>query len=249
MKNLLLLVIAFHFSGLAQDKLFLRNGSVITGDLISIGKEILYFKKIDTSGTLRINRSDAILLSDDNGKSYVFAAELKEKNKTNNNPSLKRNFLGAQPLGLLFGRATFVYERLNKNGNVGLVLPFSLTFDPFGKIYNSRLDTTTGRGRIPGIKFIAGIDINFYPGSGEPVRFFFGPRVRYGTDLFLRSIEAYTYQTQLGWRFTGNEIPVVHHLSVGFGFVRIVSAPTGNLINPRQSFGWLSLNYRVSLRW
>jgi hypothetical protein len=248
MKKLFVILFLLYFPARGQDKLFLKNGSTLHGEIISVGREFVYFKKSDTAYAARISRSAILLADDDMGRRYVFAGDV-SRSTLDGNTGLKRNYLGAQPLALLFGRATVVYERINKKGDVGIVIPFSLTYDPFGRIYNSRLDTTTGRGRIAGVNFIAGADVNFYFGKKDDVKFFAGPRFRYGTDLFLRGIEGYSLQTQLGWRIRGDDFPVIQHISIGFGFARIVSTPAGNIVDPRQSFGWMSINYRLSFSW
>jgi hypothetical protein len=248
MKKLFALLFMLYFQASGQDKLFLKNGTTLHGDLISVGREYVYFKKSDTAYAARISRMAVLLADDDNGRRIVFAED-DSRNPENGDRSVKRNYLGVQPFALLCGRATVTYERLSKNGDIGIVLPFSLTFDPFGRIYNSRLDTTTGPSRLAGVNFIAGADVNFYFGKREDVKFFAGPRFRYGTDLFLRGIEAYSLQTQLGWRIKGDDVPVTQHISIGFGFARIISTPVGNIVDPKQSFGWMSVNYRLSFRW
>jgi hypothetical protein len=208
----------------------------------------VFFRKNDTSATEQLKKSDLIMVQDVTGKRYIFS-DKKKAESLDRDPG-KRNIIGAQPFGLLWGRATFVYERLNQKRNIGLVIPFSLTFDPFGSIYKENIDSTANSiKRIPGIKFIAGIDLNFYIGESKFATFFIGPRFRYGTDLFLRNIEAYSYQTQVGWRFGSPSAIFVQHISAGAGFVNILSSPAGNLINPNQSYLWISINYRAGVKW
>jgi hypothetical protein len=150
----------------------------------------------------------------------------------------------------MFGRATIVYERFTKDNKVGFVFPLSLTFDPIGTLYNSRIDTSMNSvKRIKGVNFIGGMDVNFYIGKNEHTKFFVGPRIRYGTDMFLRGIEAYSIQTQFGWKIGNPAKASIQHLSFGFGLVRILSSPAGALISPKQSYGWYSLNYRVGIKW
>jgi hypothetical protein len=150
---------------------------------------------------------------------------------------------------MFVGRATVVYERYTKNDKIGFVIPVSLTFDPFGLLYGTDIDTNITVKRIRGASFIFGGDVNFYFGKSERSRFFVGPRIRYGTDLFLRGTEAYSLQTQAGWKHEDVRGKFIQHFSLGFGFVRILGAPAGLIINPKQSYGWYSINYRLSLRW
>lgn len=236
----------------AQDKLFFSNGLVKTGIVVSIAKEVVYFRSTDTSAMQEINKKELVMVENYRGVRYLFST--KEKASLSNSTAVtsvqKRNFLGMQPMAILVGRFTVVYERLNKTGSIGLVIPFSLTFDPFGSLYRSRIDTSRNVSRrISGINYITGVDLNFYLGKTEHFKFFLGPRIRYGTDQFLRGAEGYSIQTQFGWQFGKPDSKLIQHFSMGFGFVRILSSPLGLLIDPKQSYGWYSINYRVSIPW
>jgi hypothetical protein len=231
--------------------MFLRNGEVKTGRIVSIGKSTVFFKTTDTSETRQYQKTELLLVEDNKGTRYIFA----ENNdaapeQSRGGADLKRNSLGAQPLGIFLGRATVVYERLSENGRIGYAFPFSLTFDPFGPIFKTGIDTGSNAfNRIRGLNFIAGCDVNFYLGERPKAAFFIGPRMRYGTDLFMRDIEAWTIQTQMGWRLGNPSGVFVQHLSLGFGFIRILSSPAGTVVDPRQSYGWYSLNYRLGFNW
>src|SRR5690606_26409834 len=127
----------------------------------------------------------------------------------------KRNLLGVQPFGIFTGRATLVYEHVSANGNFGLVLPFSLTFKPFHSIYNTLFDS------LPVVQqkkfsYIIGADLNWYAGSDFNSGFFICPRLRYGTDILLQHMEAWTLQTQLGWRFGATDNIIAQHVSIGY---------------------------------
>jgi hypothetical protein len=239
----------------SQDKLFLRDGTVKKGLIVSKGKDLIYFKKNDTSAVEKIEKSKLLLIEDYKGARYLFSNKTAHSATDSVNPALKakitvRNIFGMQPFGIFFGRATFVYERLSEDNKIGFVLPFSLTFDPFGTLYNSRIDTNRNAlKRTKGVNFITGADVNFYVGRGEITKFFVGPRFRYGTDLFLRSIEGLTLQTQFGWKVSNPHKRFVQHLSIGLGFIRVISSPAGKLIDPKQSYAWYSLNYRLGVKW
>jgi hypothetical protein len=252
--RLLVFIFILSFLGVgAQDKLFFTNGTSQKGFIISRAQDFIFFKTSDTSAIQKISKSDLLLIEDYKGNRYFFAAKSKNEtllNSSAQNTITSRNILSIQPVAILFGRGTLVYERLSKDSKIGLVIPFSITFDPFGSLYNSRIDTNQNSvKRISGVNFIAGLDLNFYVGRHENFKFFIGPRVRYGTDLFLRDVEGYTIQTQVGWKIGKPDKRFVQHLSVGFGFVRVLSSPAGRLIDPKQSYGWYSLNYRLGLKW
>jgi len=160
-----------------------------------------------------------------------------------------RNAIGMQPLGILGGRVTFVYERLSKSGKLGLCLPFSLTFDPFGIFYTSAADTSVDSPEhIPGVSYITGLDINYYFMEKKSSRLYMGPRFRFGTDQMMRGIEGYSLQYQFGCLFRSGK-KFSQHLSMGYGFVKLQNVPSSSTFDPEQLYGWVSLNYRLSLWW
>jgi hypothetical protein len=251
MRFLLVILVVFFYASRGQDKLFFNNGTVKKGVIVSIAREVVYFKYSDTSATQTINKADLVMTENYRGQRFIFG----ESKKTNPDslqlkPHYKRNAFGVQPLGIFVGRATFVYELYTEDHKIGFVFPMSVTFDPFGSLYNSPIDTNRNAvKRITGVNFIGGLDVNFYTGKRKNRQFFIGPRFRYGTDLFLRGIEAYSLQTQLGWRFGSSERLVTQHFSVGFGFANVLSAFQGPLVRSKKFYGWYSINYRVGIGW
>jgi hypothetical protein len=252
MKNIYILIFLFSLTLKAQDKLIFKNGEIKKGFIVSIGQDIVFLKNYDTSLKIKqIPKADLILLENYKGDIFIFSET--KKNPETKNPEtrlLKRNALGMQPFAIFVGRVTVVYERFTKDNKIGFVFPLSLTFDPVGSLYNSRIDTSrSSLKRLSGVNFIGGIDVNFYIGRNENTKFFLGPRIRYGTDMFLRGIEAYSVQTQFGWKFGRPDKAPIQHLSFGFGLVRILSSPGGTLVSPKQSYAWYSINYRVGIKW
>lgn len=236
----------------AQDKIFFKSGKTAQGKFISFNSQIAYFIYQDSVEASEIDKNTILLIERENGERYLIG---NEKNKLRPNPldstlnSVAKNALGMQPFGVFSGRLTFVYERFLLQGKMGLSIPFSLTFDPFGVIYNSAADTSMDAPEhIPGISYITGIDLNYYFFEEDGTRFFMGPRLRYGTDKMLRGIEGYSIQYQLGLQVQ-SETRFSQHLSVGYGFAKILNVPSGSAFNPEQLYGWLSINYRLSFLW
>jgi len=252
MHKIYILIFLFSLSLNAQDKLFLKNGKVKKGYIVSISNDKVFFKNYDTSvNTQQIPKTDLLLIENYKGEIYIYS-ETKKTIETEKIeiPVYKRNALGIQPFGIFMGRATIVYERFTKDNKVGFVFPLSLTFDPSGKLYNSTIDTSKNAiKRLSGVNFIGGLDVNFYVGKKIRSKYFVGPRIRYGTDMFAEGIEAYTIQTQFGWKIGKPDKPFVQHLAFGFGVVRILSSPAGTLISPKQSYASFSINYRFGIRW
>jgi hypothetical protein len=235
----------------AQDKLFFSNGTVKQVTLISIAKENVFYKTGDTANVKRINKSELLMVENSEGVRFIFG-ELKNENTVtqNKNTNYKKNAIGVQPLGLLAGRGTLVFERLINDQKIGLVFPFSITFDPFGSLYRSGLDTNNNSPRrARGVNFLTGLDVNFYFRNKANYTFFIGPRFRYGSDMLLRGIKGYTFQTQTGWRFGNPNNLFCQHLSLGFGFVKVLTIPNSSIIAPKKFFAWYSVNYRININY
>lgn len=252
MQKIYILFFFLAFGLKAQDKLFYKTGQIKKGYIVSIANDVVYFKNSDSSAiTQQILKSDLLLVENYKGDVFIFSTAKKStlSDKTKQ-PIGKLNDLGLQPFSILYGRVTLVYERFTKDNKIGFVFPLILTFDPNGNLYHTKIDTNKNSvRRLSGVNFIGGMDVNFYIGRKERAKFFVGPRIRYGTDMFLRGIEAYSIQTQFGWKFGKPNSSFIQHLSIGFGFVRILSSPAGNLISPKQSYAWCSVNYRVGIKW
>jgi hypothetical protein len=247
---ILLFTILLYFKPKAQDKLFFTNGTVRNGIIVSNAKETIYFKTNDTSETEKIDKSDLILVEDYKGNRYLYGSAEVEKQKDLSidlTKNAKRNILSIQPLGVLFGRVSLQYEFLTKDLKFGFVIPFAITFNPFGTLYPASTDTNNTEPTGPG--FITGLDLNYYLGRSEKKQFFIGPRIRYGTDMMLAEIKGYTVQTQFGWKLGKPSARFVQHISFGFGFLRVISVSSTQTLNPKQSYGWGSVNYRLGIRW
>lgn len=232
----------------AQDKLVFTNGNLVHGKFLSVSSSRVYFVCKDSVQTSMFDRKSVLFVETEAGNVQVFGTRQEPKRsqpgKTHDSIAF-RNIAGLQPFGILVGRLSLCYERLSGNGQLGLVLPFSLTFDP-SAFYNQFRDTALDV--IPGLSFITGLDLNYYLKVNRQHRAFIGPRLRYGTDLLMGGIEGLSLQFQMGWCYWSAR-RLVQHLSFGYGFVQVLNVPSGSGINPDQLYGWFSLNYRVGLRW
>jgi hypothetical protein len=252
MRKVIYICLLFHLSLCGQDKLYLRNGSIKKVFIMTIAKDMVYFKTSDTGEVKKIKREELLAIEELNGNRHIYGkapAKISALQDAEEKIKYKKHNLGLEPFGILTGRATLSYEHISEDGKLGFVLPVSLTFDPLGVFYASRLDTTNTIKRIKGVNFIIGAEMNYYPGKIRATRFFIGPRLRYGTDVFMRNIKGFTLQTQVGWRFGKPDGLFSQHLSAGFGFVRLLDTPAGRLISPKQCYGWYSINYRVGINW
>lgn len=233
----------------AQDKLFLIDGTSKKGIIVSKAKDFVFFKTSDTSSIEKINRSKILLIEDYKGNRHLFSqadTRINPADSVSKKQKVARNLISLQPYSLILGRATVLYERFSEDDKMGFVVPIILTFDPYGSLLDSNQNTST---RSRDVRFITGLDLNFYFGTKRNSKFFIGPRFRYGTDLLLGGIEAYSLQTQIGWKLNKPQKRVVRHLSIGFGLIRVLYAPGASSITKKRSYPWFSINYRVGIKW
>jgi hypothetical protein len=234
----------------AQDKIFFKSGQVANGKFVSWFDDQLSFIYQDSINTTFIHKKEILIIELTNGERYLIGEEKKNAplNRLDTASSeTAQNAFGMQPFGIFLGRITFVYERFLASGKLGIAVPISITFDPFGVFYRSADDTSSDAPEhIPGIGYIAGLDLNYYFNERSGTRFFMGPRLRYGTDKLLRGAEGFSIQYQLGWHLQSGK-NFSQHISIGYGFVKILNVPSSSTLNPEQLYGWLSLNYRISL--
>lgn len=252
MRALLFIFLLLPSALLSQsDRIYFVNGKVIEGQVVSVGLKTVFVKLSDTSfRTSTIDKRDILLIEKYDGKVLVFGKKDAVKDSTKKPAKIYTNAISFEPLNVFVGRVTGCYEYTNKKGTVGFLIPATLTFDPVGPIFKPDADTSRNR-RTPrvhqeGVNFITGLDVNFYVGKKDYRGWFVGPRIRYGVDMFMMNIEGYSFQTQFGMK-VGEGERVFHQFSLGFGFVRILSSPAGNRINPKESYGWMSINYRIGL--
>ncbi len=258
------LFICFFAGGmLAQDKLFFKNGTHSICKIVSINLHSVTYQDSTKGETLITISKTELLMAEYHKSGDVFVFGSEEPPKTNNYISvsgkdykekirekeraLPSNIIGVQLPDIGFGRVTLTYERLILDKQLGLLVPFSLTYDPQVLF----ILNVKGSGINPNrnVGFITGLDINYYFETRSPrTKFFVGPRFRYGTDIIMFNSTAYTIQFQNGFFFSSSSGKTTGTLALGFGFVRIVSSPYGAGIDPAQSIPWFSFTYRLGFR-
>lgn len=243
----------------AQDRLFYTNGKVREGIIVSISKDLVFYKESDTSMVEKIAKKELLMTENYKGIRHIFNADEESNDetlykKTKANPGVSEkpllNSLQVFPLGILQGRAGIAYEKLNDKGTIGLTFPLYLTFDVEGVLFPSLNDSASvPHVRSKELNLIGGIDVNFYINNKGNSWFFIGPKFRYGTNITFAHLEYYTFQTQLGWKFTNPDKRLIQHLSFGYGFAHIISSKSGASNILRNYFGLVSLSYRVGIKW
>ncbi|HWY12768.1 MAG TPA: hypothetical protein VN026_15650 [Bacteroidia bacterium] len=253
----------------AQEKMILKSGKKINCKIISVNPTTIDYKDTTASSNVFTLEKTEILMAElKNGDLYVFGNEtqntrtgfsgkiaraeerkaaIREKEK-----KFKDNIIGFQPLDVFtFGRITFSYERLFMDKRMGVAVPVSLSFDPRILTPGSKADTIVSNTRDKvrhNTGIISGLDLNYYYETKGYSKFFFGPRFRYGTDVYLYNVTGYTIQFQNGFLLCSSNGKWASTFSVGFGFARIIASPLGGTFNTRQSYPWGSFTFRLGLR-
>lgn len=250
----------------AQDRLILKDGRKINCRVISVNLTTIDYKDSTSTLLITLDKTEILMAELKSGEKYIFGNEtaktisppktkfekdldrkaaIREKEKT-----FKNNIYGFQPIDIVWGRLTFTYEHLFMDKRMGVVVPFSLTYDPRVLIPNSSNDSLVNtREKVRrNVGFITGLDLNYYYESKSHTKFFFGPRFRYGTDVNLANISAYTVQFQQGFLLCDSKGKMATTFAFGFGFARIISTPFSSGFNPKQSYPWVSFTLRLGIR-
>lgn len=256
-------------TALSQDKLFLRNGSSLHCKIVSINEHtISYRDTVENSPIITVAKTQ-IILAEIKGEVFIFGSDKQvnaqssvSTNETwqqrqdrkmqdwkKQEDTLSNNILGFYLPVILLGRLGVSYERLFANKSIGIKIPFILTYNTFAYLPSTNSGTTTTVAPNKGVGFITGIDVNFYHDIKPQMKYYFGPRIRYGTDMFLGGIEGLTAQIQNGiFRSSGKRF--TNTFGVGFGFFKLsrkysnLSGYTENQVYPSYSITW-RLGFRL----
>lgn len=274
--HIVLVILTFSGAKLyAQDQLFFRNGKPVFCKIVAISeKTITYRDTIPNAPLITVPKADVILAEYKTGQVYIFSndqaiappaeimetREQRKERKMNEwkakEQELSDNILGFYIPELFFGRLTVSYERLFANKSVGIKVPVSLTYDFLGAIAQANANSTSANTgttvsspvtRTRGVNFITGVDVNYYYDLKPSLKYYFGPRIRYGTDQMMGGIEGLSFQLQNGI-FKSSGKKVTSTLGIGFGFVKILSFGTPSSRDPKQVYPWGSFTWRLGFR-
>jgi hypothetical protein len=163
--------------------------------------------------------------------------------------SMSNHIIGFYIHQLLWGRFTISYERLFADKTIGIKIPMSLTYDPYTRSQsNSSSGNTKNLDEDQKKGFIIGLDINSYHDLKPSLKYYFGPRIRYGKDILLGGIEGFTFQIQNGlFKSIGKRM--ITSVGVGFGFFKLSEAyAIRNTFNQQQVYPWASISLRLGFR-
>lgn len=272
--GLLICFLTIGFQSFSQDRLFLRKGISVKCKIIAISENtISYRDTVAYSPIITMPKSEVILAEYKTGEVYIFNSagltsqsdDIVESHEQRKERKMKEwkakeekfsdNILGFYLPELILGRLTVSYEKLISNKSIGITIPVSLTYDSFGTLAvasaNSNSSTTGTTVAAPitrnrGVNFIAGIDVNYYHDLKPELKYFFGPRIRYGTDMVLSGIEGLTFQVQNGI-FKSRGQKSISSIAIGFGFVKLSEKSNAGR-DPKQVYPWASFTWRLGFR-
>lgn len=204
-----------------QDILYKKDGSKDSVKVISVfDREVVYKKHKRPNGPLyREYLSRILLMRYENGTTEKTNKTKKAENnivvkKKYDSSKLGRNIVSYNTLNPFFGYLDLGYERISKNGLIGLKLCAKYKIGHSqAEIFGYRRDFTTG------------FDVNFYPEGQGKIKFFLGPSFRLGSfrktyDVFRTGayMEGITDEfSYLGLLFNGGiNLQASHQLYVGF---------------------------------
>jgi len=255
----------------SQDKLFLRNGTSLTCKVVSINEHTISYRDTVENSPIATIAKAQIILAEMKGEVFIFGSEkqVNEQSISTNETwqqrqdrkmqawkkqedTLSNNILGFYLPVILLGRLGVSYERLFANKSIGIKIPFILSYNPIAYLPTTNSSSSNGNttnAPNKGVGFITGIDVNFYHDIKPQMKYYFGPRIRYGTDMFLGGIEGLTAQIQNGiFRSSGKRF--TNTFGVGFGFFKLskkysnLAGYSENQVYPSYSITW-RLGFRL----
>ncbi len=160
--------------------------------------------------------------------------------------SLPNNIIGMYPHEALFGRLTFSYERLFASKSLGILIPFSATYNILQNAKNSKTNAPINNSK--GIGIITGLDVNYYYDLKPTLKYFFGPRFRYGTHMTLGAVEGFNFQLQNGLLKSKGKY-FTNTFAMGVGFFKL-SQKYANYpgYDPKLIIPWASFTWRLGFR-
>jgi len=169
---LLMLVLMISSASLfSQDFIYLKNGDRIGALISEITKTAIIYTDYGSADQKlqMVSNADVKMIAYANGKVSDFA---KEKVKVNNE-DFKKNLIAYHLADLLINNLTISYERISKDGKIGVQIPVSFGYSDN---YQELGDFTN--------TFYSGINLNFYPTAQGTIRYFLGPGLRLGQGTY-----------------------------------------------------------------
>jgi hypothetical protein len=170
-------------NGWSQDVIYLFSGKQITGKVMSINKEdVFYHPKDDPVITKRAALDKVVMIVYENGSSHIIAAPPREPRKKD---SIRygNNLLSFHLIDLAFEDFTLSYERILKSGKLGIQIPISIGVGHPEQSYYNFYNTYAGA-------FV----LNYYPAKQRKFNYFNGLMLQGGYGTGVEYVDS-NYQT------------------------------------------------------
>lgn len=163
-----------------QDYIYLKDGSKLKTNIKEITKTSIVYSDYDNpdNGIKLIVLSDVKLIAYADGKTVNY-----EKNGKANSDEFTKNLIAYHLADLLINNFTMSYERLFRDGKMGVQIPISFGYKGD---YQELGDFTS--------YFYTGVKLNFYPLGQKKWTYVLGPEFRIGNG----NIEDYYYDPYYG---------------------------------------------------
>ena len=204
---LVVLVISSVFAN-AQDKIYLKSGDNIEAKILEVNVDNVKYKKSSNleGPTFTIEKSDIHMVVYQNGENQIFKETVADKKKKSKSSKFGKNRFSTDILSFgYYGPGTsLAYERLLKDGKMGLEIPISYHVD--------------GAGAIMGLAYLSdsyygitvGTNLKFYP-AGEGKGFFVGPTLAVG-------VLPYYYNDDYDYGYNGTSLSFIPGAKLGGQF-------------------------------
>lgn len=265
----LLFSLLFTQTLLAQDKLFLRNNTTIYCKISSVNEKTVSYRDTLGNPDIKTISKESIMLAEfKSGDVYIFGkanensssdasiiTETRQERKIRKMEEWKKeeetlsdNILGFEPGAFFLGRFGVSYERLFANKSIGIKIPLIMSYN---YAQSSGLASNNGNTTLDyGPSFITGLDVNFYQDLKPKTKYFFGPRIRYGKDMFLGGIEGFTAQLNNGL-FVSQGKNFTNTIGVGIGCFKqtlVYNSTNNSSFSDEQLYPSFSITWRLGFR-
>lgn len=178
----LLIVLLSAFNALAQDAVYLTDGSKVEGKVSLVGTDVITYKKSDNlSGPdHQIERKEVLIIVYENGTHEVINKSGSSSSLFTNNTdtAFGRHMISWEFMDLMLINMSISYEYFVKSGKLGIRVPLSIGFDDEFYTYGNIPEVIGTRGRI----FATGVDFNYYPTGQGKLKYFIGPSLGFGLN-------------------------------------------------------------------
>lgn len=183
---ILLIALLSTLSTVAQDVIYLTDGTKVDGKISLVGTDHVTYKKADnpTGPDHQLQRKEVLMIVYENGTHEVI-----NKSGTSSGTGIRlftndidttfgRHMVSWEFMDLMLVNISISYEYFVKSGKLGVRVPLSIGLDESAYTYGNMPEVIGTRGRI----FASGVDLNYYPTGQGKFKYFIGPSLGFGLN-------------------------------------------------------------------